>query len=362
MAASNPTSNPMSKPMSPLATAVRISEDENRHHHSKKLQKRRRDGAHSPHGMELPERLRAFTDGADDEEDVRAPPQGAGATMNMNTGIFSLLAAAGSNLDFHDRYPDDSSDDDHHQRMDGASSPRHTKSKDVPPQLPVSKKPSDKDETQRTGKHRRKLSGARLLQSLPSLTTRFSSKSKRHGATPRSSQIKEEGDADSSAAEDDPHVDDSRTGGRLAPVMSRMLEARAEVAARPSFDLDRLSGEKTGHPIAADASPGALSTKLMEIFHFDKPEEVIEEYSCFLVQSVLLQGYMYITAKHICFYAYLPQKAVRGSQRTLLAVIILNTRLMLLGRTRLLRPATYPNPGSATPDTIGITSGSRVLC
>lgn len=28
------------------------------------------------------------------------------------------------------------------------------------------------------------------------------------------------------------------------------------------------------------------------------------------MQSVLLQGYMYITAKHICFYAYLPKKAV----------------------------------------------------
>lgn len=33
------------------------------------------------------------------------------------------------------------------------------------------------------------------------------------------------------------------------------------------------------------------------------------EYTCWLLQHVLLQGYMYVTAKHIAFYAYLPKKA-----------------------------------------------------
>jgi sterol 3beta-glucosyltransferase len=28
------------------------------------------------------------------------------------------------------------------------------------------------------------------------------------------------------------------------------------------------------------------------------------------MQNVLLQGFMYITAKHICFYSYLPKKTV----------------------------------------------------
>ena len=36
----------------------------------------------------------------------------------------------------------------------------------------------------------------------------------------------------------------------------------------------------------------------------------VVEYPCWLLQSVLLQGYMYITDKHICFYAYLPKKSV----------------------------------------------------
>ena len=34
------------------------------------------------------------------------------------------------------------------------------------------------------------------------------------------------------------------------------------------------------------------------------------EYPCWLLQSVLLQGYLYITQLHISFYAYLPKRSV----------------------------------------------------
>jgi sterol 3beta-glucosyltransferase len=34
------------------------------------------------------------------------------------------------------------------------------------------------------------------------------------------------------------------------------------------------------------------------------------EYPCWLFRSILLQGYLYITAGHLCFYAYLAQKEV----------------------------------------------------
>ncbi|OAA59786.1 udp-glucose:sterol glycosyltransferase [Niveomyces insectorum RCEF 264] len=113
----------------------------------------------------------------------------------------------------------------------------------------------------------------------------------------------------------------------IAPVMSRMLEAEAELAAaRPSFDFDRRSldkfrgkggkGSKGGKGGDGDdedevdaGGPSALARKLMEIFEFETPEEVIDECPCWLLQSVLLQGYMYITARHVCFYAYLPKKA-----------------------------------------------------
>lgn len=36
----------------------------------------------------------------------------------------------------------------------------------------------------------------------------------------------------------------------------------------------------------------------------------LTEYPCWLMQSVLLQGYLYITHRHICFYAYLPKRSV----------------------------------------------------
>jgi len=75
------------------------------------------------------------------------------------------------------------------------------------------------------------------------------------------------------------------------------------------------------------ASNSSLVIRLKEIFGFVTAEEVISgllgmtiviyqladkilEYPCWLLQSVLLQGYMYITQHHICFYAYLPKKSV----------------------------------------------------
>lgn len=100
--------------------------------------------------------------------------------------------------------------------------------------------------------------------------------------------------------------------------MTRMLEARAEMAARPSFDLERMSGDRSR--ITADdtgeSGPTELAKRLAEIFQFDRPEEVIQEYPCWLLQHVLLTGYMYITARHIAFYAYLPRKAVSFSSST----------------------------------------------
>ncbi len=95
--------------------------------------------------------------------------------------------------------------------------------------------------------------------------------------------------------------------------MSRMLEARAEMEARPSFDLARMTEEPARMSDDGDESgPSELAKKLKEIFEFDTAEEVVEEYPCWLLQHVLLQGYMYITARHIAFYAYLPKKAVSG--------------------------------------------------
>ncbi|RPB15250.1 UDP-Glycosyltransferase/glycogen phosphorylase [Morchella conica CCBAS932] len=59
---------------------------------------------------------------------------------------------------------------------------------------------------------------------------------------------------------------------------------------------------------AKSSGNGNLEEKLMDIFNLPATEKVISEYPCWLLKSVLLQGYMYITTRHICFYAYLPRK------------------------------------------------------
>lgn len=96
-----------------------------------------------------------------------------------------------------------------------------------------------------------------------------------------------------------------------APVMDRKLKAkaRADLEASTTSQGARKSREGTpteGHRKSRTAN--SLPQALADIFQLDEPEEVIAEYPCWYLQSVLLQGYMYITQQHLCFYAYLQKK------------------------------------------------------
>ncbi|KAK9371386.1 hypothetical protein V1509DRAFT_650976 [Lipomyces kononenkoae] len=51
-----------------------------------------------------------------------------------------------------------------------------------------------------------------------------------------------------------------------------------------------------------------LADKLMKVFGFMNREDVIAEYPCYLLKSILLSGHMFITEKHITFFAYIPRK------------------------------------------------------
>lgn len=296
---------------------------------SKKLQKRRREDQDTP-TMELPERLKEHGDDAEAEEDVVRPQGlGGGMFMNMNQSIFGLIAAAGSKADFTDRFEEHSSDEEGDDdsaaamamteiRPGGKLAYGRRDGRDalsgVIAQTPVLKKPTG---TVSGGKsHARRGSENKLLRSvsgLSRLSSKIKSKSKSKSPT---HQIHEETASESEQDEStrpamltSPSIEVTHAEERAAPVMSRMLEARAKMASRPSFDLDRLSSEHTGVTDADMTGPTELAKKLKEIFLFDVPEEVIEEYPCWLLQHVLLQGYMYITTKHIAFYAYLPKKA-----------------------------------------------------
>ena len=59
-----------------------------------------------------------------------------------------------------------------------------------------------------------------------------------------------------------------------------------------------------------------LAEKLQEVFELKQVEEVVAEMPCWLLRSVLLQGYMYLTNTHICFFAHMPSREVRASAVT----------------------------------------------
>ncbi|KAI9641319.1 Sterol 3-beta-glucosyltransferase [Ciborinia camelliae] len=235
--------------------------------------------------MELPER---FRNGDDADEDCTALH---GNTYNMNQSVFGMIAAAGSQVDFNARFDAQSSDDE-----DDSGKPTRQSSE---PQI----NKSHTDQTAgRLDEHRRKLSESKLVRSF----ARISSKSKTKSTNARGSCTPSPLSA-SPQESSTPELKSPQHQPREPPVMSRMLDARAELSSRPSFDMPRKSKDPevddNGEP-----SQDSLPERLMEIFKFESPEDVIEEYPCWLMKSVLLQGYMYITTKHICFYAYLPKK------------------------------------------------------
>ncbi|RXW23861.1 hypothetical protein EST38_g2016 [Candolleomyces aberdarensis] len=51
-----------------------------------------------------------------------------------------------------------------------------------------------------------------------------------------------------------------------------------------------------------------LAEKLREIFELDGIHEVWSEMPCWLLRSVLLQGYMYLTNNYLCFFAHMPTR------------------------------------------------------
>ncbi|KAI9809619.1 MAG: hypothetical protein M1825_000051 [Sarcosagium campestre] len=254
-----------------------------------------------------------FKDGEDAQDDVTAPD---GRNLGyMSQSVFSMIAAAGSKTDFNARFEDDSSDQDSddelppppdlgarlQSRLDQGQAGIGGSKDD----LPTSGKRERARLKKPQGTHRRRLSDRGILKSLPKLSIR----------TPKEKTYMSQSLAT---------IETGRTGSqnpgaamtpREAPVMSRMLEAQAQLHQRTaSFGqhgkhADIAEGDENDGVEEGDAKPTGLAARLMEIFEFEKPEDVISEYPCWLLKSVLLQGYMYITTNHICFYAYLPKKS-----------------------------------------------------
>jgi sterol 3beta-glucosyltransferase len=242
------------------APQTSIGEGDLKDHVHDELNKRQRQGSTA---TVFPEPLRESDDSADEDNGpTQAPPM----FMNMNQSIYGLIAQASSRVDFNDRFDGMSSDEE------GESSQQNAKENIAQTSIlqPTSK---GKEKSNR----RRKLSDHKLLRSLPALPKL---RSRHKSQTSRLSAPVEDADEADNEGESSggllppPSISRQDTQGRLAPVMSRMLEAKADLSSRPSFDLDRLSSDVSRSSDGDEAS--ALSKKLKEIFEFDEYEQVIE--------------------------------------------------------------------------------------
>ncbi|KKY28171.1 putative udp-glucose:sterol glycosyltransferase [Phaeomoniella chlamydospora] len=248
----------------------------------------------------LPERLRY---GEDANDDVTAPARGAGVPQQyMNQSIFSMIAAAGSKTDFHQRF-DESSDSEEEDEQPKDDRPTNRQSLERNTSARAARRPGDPSVAAERydGKTETAKPGEKKRYSLPKLHPK-------HGKTRDSRSVY----IDSPARE---HLSQSKLSRTMtprdAPMMSRMLEAQAQLSTSGfGSGIIRPPTDEVAARKRSESSPETLlSTRLMEIFGFENPEEVVSEYPCWLLQSVLLQGYLYITEKHLCFYAYLPKKS-----------------------------------------------------
>jgi sterol 3beta-glucosyltransferase len=254
---------------------------------SKKLVKRqaipeRKKSLQYPPGLEP---------GDDVDDDVTAP-KGAPQFMNPNQSVYSLIKAAGSKKDFHARFDDESSSSSSDTEREDAGTNKYTR-EGASSALPQDEQQRSLDVKKTRGRH----ADSKLRRSLPKLSIR-SKKEKDYmiHSTILPSQV------------DGQNAQLQHSTPRDAPVMSRMLEAQsmldeaAEDAVKEVKEEDEMLASQGRNQVG-------LKERLQEIFGFDSAEEVVSEYPCWLLQSILLQGYMYITEKHIAFYAYLPKKS-----------------------------------------------------
>ena len=244
--------------------------------------------------MELPQHLK---DGDDNEEDVLKPKAGSQVGF-VNQSILGIISKASTSADFQSRFDESSSDseekgeDDEPQKSESVATPS-------PSEVPL-----DESSKSQESKHIRTSSKSALFRSAGKL--RLKSIRERKSVTSvedlmSSSQILTPRPSD--VPTQDPFNPD-------VPILSRKLRAEADIE---SSD-DEVIPATTKHPAIATSpkkEPVPLAKRLMEIFDFDEPEQVIAEWKCYLLQSVLLMGYMYVTQRHICFYAYLPKRAAK---------------------------------------------------
>jgi sterol 3beta-glucosyltransferase len=314
---------------------------------SRKLNRKRRDSRREARGMSLdvPER---FRDGDDAQEDVTAPKRTN--TMSMNQSLFSMIARAGqqSQADLGTMQEVDSGDSDDggkhkatYRNLDGAARlSRLSSANDF--QSPAA---DFHDATAEKGKHRRTLSENKLLRSLPKL--KLSSRKEARSESHRADQM-----SSSQFLPPKPSPDDLPSPPPKTKDKNKMT-AGDDIRVEKGKNSGRKSRHGSTAGLAKSKAPVTLAQRIQQIFEFEEVEEVISEYACWLLQSILLQGYMYVTQKHICFYAYIPKKHASPSVRH-----IRRSNLLTPSSTTSAKQATFPNAAAQSSTVTGSSSAA----
>lgn len=246
--------------------------------------------------LEVPER---FRDDSDDETDVCAPRSGA---LAMNQSIFSLIAAAGSSAALGGARSDSEEEDQDHRKS--------SLSQTVPTLAPSTAAGGITGAAPVPTKHRRRSSKALLVKSLHKLRLRPIRERKNSSADDMmsSSQILAPRRQEPEPEDD---MDDDATLSN-APELSRILTAEAKMRQELRAGADK----DEGRPVTALKKPLSFAREVQKMFKFEEMEEIIAEYRCSLVQNLDILGHLFLTKRHICFYAYLPQMSVKVAAKS----------------------------------------------
>ena len=226
----------------------------------RKLTKKRKPLRASP--VQYPARLK---EGEDAQEDVTAVK--GETAQHMNQSIFSMIAAARSKVDFNARFEEEEESSGSDDELQAPVVPTPMGEHSSPPKTNKQLDEQHEDHLP-SGKSRMPLgqsTGYRGLRSLPKLDIRTT----------------EEKSYMSQSMRLPPGQVSNQYGGptgvtpRDAPVMSMMLEAQAELnPSTPSLEFENAAAGDIHFPTSKDA-PAELANRLMEIFDFKRPEEVI---------------------------------------------------------------------------------------
>ncbi|KAF8078251.1 glycosyltransferase family 1 protein [Lyophyllum atratum] len=136
----------------------------------------------------------------------------------------------------------------------------------------------------------------------------------RHGASSYS-VVEEEVESDTSSLEEEPEAEDFEETPR--PPDARLSSPPSASIAQHDKRVDRSGALSRSRIVPSRTTSMAtvrlqrragLAEKLKEVFELDAIEEVWAEMPCWLLRSILLQGYMYLTNSYLCFFAHMPAR------------------------------------------------------